>query len=187
MKKLARSAALVTLVLAAAACSGVKYHTDYDTGIDFTKYQTFAWHPSGSEVPDDPRFNGEIIARRIERSTEKALVAKHLSRVDSPAEADLVVAFHAAVDGRITATQVNSYYGYDIFWGGYAWATSYQGYYDQGTVVLDVLENAPGDRDKLVYRGYATGGIEEKPREPEDMDRRMDGIMADILADWPAR
>lgn len=183
----ARIAAIAAVLLAALACKGVDYQSDYNTEIDFTKYRTYAWNPNQSTLPNDPRFNGEIIGQRIMRSTDKALAGLGLSKVASPEQADLLVNFHAAVDGRLTTTQVDAHYGYDIFWGGYAWATTYQGYYDQGTVVLDLLENQPGPEDPLVYRGYATGGIEEKPREPAEMDRNMDRIMARVLADWPTR
>ena len=185
MKTLTRLAVLA-LVCSGVACSGIKFESQAAPDIDFTKYQTYAWHPQGNELPDDPRYNGEIIGRRIEASTDKAMAANSLTKV-AVEEADVLLVFHAAVDGRLTATQVNSHYGWDIWWGGWSYATTYQGYYEQGTVVLDVLENRPGEEDKLVFRGWATGGIEEKPREPDDMDRRMDKIMADIMADWPGR
>jgi hypothetical protein len=49
------------------------------------------------------------------------------------------------------------------------------------------MENGPGDEDMLVYRGYGTGGIEQKQREPDEMDRKMDRVITKILADYPGR
>lgn len=180
-------AGIVLGLAATLACKGVQYHSDYNTDIDFTKYRTYAWNPKGNHFTDDPRFRGDLVQARIVRSTQKALADLGLAQADSAADADLLVTFHAAVDSRITATQVQAHYGYDYYWGSYAFGTTYQAYYDQGTIVLDLMENGPGEEDQLVYRGYATGGIEEKPREPDEMDRNMDRVMANIMADYPRR
>ena len=186
MRKLIYVGVVLALV-AAAGCKGVKYHSDYNTDTDFTKYRTYAWNPNGNSITNDPRFRGDLVQARIVRSTEKALVGLGLSKADSPGSADLLLTSFAGIDARITATQVQSHYGYSYWWGSYGWATTYQAYYDQGTIVLDLMENGPGGEDRLVYRGYATGGIEEKPREPDEMNRNMDRIMQQILADYPGR
>ena len=178
---------IVLTLVALAGCKGVKYHADYNTDVDFTKYRTYAWNPKGNSITNDPRFRGDIIQARIERSTEKALGRIGLIKADSAADADLLVTSLTGVDARITATQVQSHYGYSYWWGSYGWATTYQAYYDQGTIVLDLMENGPGTQDMLVYRGYGTGGIEEKQREPEQMDRNMDTVMSRILDNYPGR
>lgn len=186
MRKLIHVGLMLTLV-AVAGCKGVTYRSDYNTDADFSKYRTYAWNPKGNSITNDPRFRGDIIQARIERSTEKALNSFGLAKADSPANADLLVTSHTGIDARITATQVQSHYGYSYWWGSYGWATTYQAYYDQGTIVLDLMENGPGNEDMLVYRGYGTGGIEEKQREPDEMDRNMDRVIAKILADYPGR
>jgi len=186
MRRLLQFGLVLTLV-ALAGCKGVKYNADYNTDADFSKYRTYAWNPIGNRMTNDPRFRGDIIQQRIVRSTEKALNEMGLTKADSATSADLLLTSITGIDARITATQVESHYGYSYWWGSYGWATTYQAYYDQGTIVLDLMENGPGGQDMLVYRGYATGGIEEKQREPEDMDRNMDRIMATILADYPGR
>jgi hypothetical protein len=186
MRRHTIAAVLLTLV-AAAGCKGITYRSDYNTERDFTKYSTYAWNPIGNNLTNDPRFRGDIIEARIMRSTEKALAQVGLTAAASADRADLLVTFHAGVDARITATQVQTHYGYDYYWGSYAFGTTYQAYYDQGTIVLDMMENGPGGEDQLVYRGYATGGIKEKQREPQDMDRDMDRIMANIVANYPGR
>ena len=63
---------VLALVCASIACSGIQYESQAAPDIDFSKYRTYAWHPQGNELPDDPRYNGEIIGRRIEASTDKA-------------------------------------------------------------------------------------------------------------------
>lgn len=186
MRKLLHVGLVLTLV-ALAGCKGVKYHSDYSTSVDFSKYRTYAWNPKGNSMSNDPRFRGDIIQARIVRSTEKALNGFGLTKADSAAAADLLLTSITGIDARITATQVESHYGYSYWYGSFGWATTYQAYYDQGTIVLDLMENGPGDEDMLVYRGYGTGGIKEKQREPDDMDRDMDRIMAKILANYPGR
>lgn len=186
MRKLLYVGIVMSLVVV-AGCKGVKYKSDYNTEVDFTKYHTYAWNPKGNSITNDPRFRGDIIQARIERSAEKALTKFGLVKADSATSADLLVTTLTGINARITATQVQSHYGYSYWWGSYGWATTYQAYYDEGTIVLDLMENGPGDQDMLVYRGYGTGGIKEKQREPDEMDRDMDRIMAKILSDYPGR
>ncbi|NKB88071.1 MAG: DUF4136 domain-containing protein [Acidobacteria bacterium] len=182
-----RLAIAAVALVALAGCKAPSYHRDVATSADFSKYSTYAWHPAGNSMTNDPRFRGDLISDRIERSANKALADIGLTPAGSPEEADLLIAFHASVDSRITAAQVQNHYGYDIFGGGWGYSTTYQAFYDQGTVILDVLENRPGGEDPLVYRGYVTGGIEEKSREPDEMDRNMDKHLREIMADWPGR
>jgi len=186
MRKLLYLGIVLTLVTV-AGCKGVEYHSDHNTDIDFTKYRTYAWNPKGNSMTNDPRFRGDIIQARIERSTEKAMAGLGLTKANSPADADLLVTSLTSINARITATQIESHYGYSYWYGSFGWATTYQAYYDQGTIVLDLMENGPGVEDMLVYRGYGTGGIEEKQREPEQMDRKMDSIMSRILDNYPGR
>ncbi len=177
---------LLALALGATAgCKGVSYTSDYDTDAGFSKYRTYAWNPKGNNMPNDPRFRGDIVEARIIRSTNKAMQEVGLTPAASAENADLLITFHAGLDARITATQVQAHYGYDYYWGGYAVGTTYQAYYDQGTIVFDLMANLPGGEDKLVYRGHATSGIEEKPREPAEMDQNMDRIMSNILGNYP--
>jgi len=180
-------AGVLLAVIALAGCKGVQYHSDVNPEMDLSKYRTYAWNPRGNNFTDDPRFRGDLIQARIVRSTDKAMAQAGFTMADSPESADLLVTFHAAVDGRITATQVQIHYGYSYYWGSFALGTSYQAFYDQGTIILDMMENGPGEEDVLVFRGYATGGIEEKPREPDEMDRNMDTIMSRIVGDYPGR
>ena len=47
---------LLALSLLVAGCSSWDFKTDYAPSAHFDAYKTFAWHPKGVNMPDDPRF-----------------------------------------------------------------------------------------------------------------------------------
>ncbi|NKB88070.1 MAG: DUF4136 domain-containing protein [Acidobacteria bacterium] len=174
MKQSARAlVVLIALAVLIAGCTGPRYTTDYAPNADFTKYKTFAWSPLGNNLPDNSMYNNSLVDQRLVDAIEYALKGKGLTMAN-PAQADLHVVYHVAVERMTSYTTVNSYYGYSPYWGGYgAWGgwgmgtgTTYQNNYDEGTLVVDLLENVPGDQERIVWRGSVTDTIKQGERDP---------------------
>lgn len=184
--------AVPLLLVMTAACSGAKFMTDYAPNADFTKYKTFAWFPRGNNLPDDPRYNTSLVNERLIDAIEYALKGKGLTMVNS-AQADLHVVYHAIVQQKTSYTTVHAHYGYSPYWGGYGrwggWGmstgTTYQNNYDEGTLIVDLLENVPGEEDRIVWRGSVTNTIKQGNRDPMKARREMRQGAEDLFAEYP--
>jgi len=172
------------MVVAVAGCSSAKFNSDYAPEANFSAYESYAWYPGGNNLPDDRRYNNDMIDSRIMGAVDYALQAKGLRKVD-PREADVLVVYHAIVDQRQTFTTINSHYGYDPFWGPYGgWggygmgsSTTYANNYEEGTVVVDLLENAAGEEDRLVYRTAVTDTL----KDYNDPNKRREEMRATAI------
>lgn len=183
------AATLAVLLLAAGACKSVQYGADYSPRADFGSYSTWAWNPKGNNLSDDPRFNMEMIEKRIVAAVEATLPDRGLTRA-SVEDADLLVVFHLSINGKLSASTINSFYAYPYYWGypgPYAWGSPNGGMasWDEGTLLIDLVENTAGDDDQLVWRGTAEGGIEKESREPEETERRTRDLVRRILGKYP--
>jgi Domain of unknown function (DUF4136) len=78
------------LLMVAGSALAQKVTNDWDKAIDFSKYKTYAWVKG---TPAKNQMNDE----RIVRAVEGQLAAKSLQKVESAANPDLVVVYHAAV------------------------------------------------------------------------------------------
>lgn len=180
------------LLVVSTACSGAKFTTDYAPNVDFSKYTTFAWYPGGNNLPDDPRYNTSLVNERLIDAIEFALEGKGLTMVNA-AQADLLVVYHAIVQQRTSYTTINAHYGYSPYWRGYGrwggWGmgtgTTYQNNYDEGTLIVDLLENVPGDEDRIVWRGSVTNTIKKGNRDAMTARREMRQGAEDLFAEYP--
>jgi hypothetical protein len=182
-----------TFVSVLAGCASTPPVIDFDPSADFTQYKTFAFigeHPlmraEGAETAS-PLLEGRLV-----QTTEDALAAKGLTRIEDAELADITIAF--TVGGR-DKIQVNSYpepyrpyYG-----GGYrgGWGVPYYGVgtststsvkqYTEGTLAIDVYEVAT---HKPVWHGKATKRITKKMQE--NPQETVVEIVNNILASFPA-
>lgn len=192
-KRGSQLALISLLALVALGCSGVKYNSDYAPQADFGKYQTWAWSPMGNNMPDSRKYNNSIVRQRIDDGVTYAMEAKGLRQTDVES-ADLHVVYHGIVDQKVSYTTVNSYYGYSPYWGGYgAWggwgggvgaSQTYAREYDEGTLIIDLLENVAGGEERLVWRGSATGTLKEA-NDPSKASVQTRQLIVEILAPYP--
>ncbi len=154
--------------------------TDYDPGVDFASYETFAWAERTPSGDDDPRVYNRVTMQRVRTAVERALRAKGFQQVES--EPDFYVAWHGAIEGRMSTQTINSHYGYGWGWyGGMGVSNTYVNEWDEGTLLVDIVDAASND---LVWRGTATGTIEET-RTPEEAQAELDLATRELLRDFP--
>ena len=156
------------LTMAASGALAQKVTNDWDKEVDFSKYMTYAW-VKGTTAKN--KKNDE----RIVRAIEGQLAAKGLQKVESGANPELVVAYHAAVSEEAQFnTKDTGDWGYGTGWrygygGGRVSATTVGGMSTTrvtkiliGQLVVDL-----GDvKDKeLIWRGTASDTVSGKDWE----------------------
>ena len=175
--------AAFTLVLAGSlgACSGMKITTDYNPEVapNFSAYQTYAWLPQ--PIRQDPRVYNAITENRVRRAVDNSLSAGGYRKLDSGTP-DFLIAWQAAIEGKVDVTLVNGYYGYGYRgWGAGGGAQPVVREYDEGTLILDVID---AESRELVWRGVAQAKISQNS-SPDQRGRKINEAVSKILANFP--
>lgn len=173
-----RRAALIPAVLFAAAavsaCAAINVGSFVERGIEFSRYQTFAWAPPEQLATGDPRLdNNEFFQRRMLAAIEKELTAKGMERVELTS-ADLVVHYHASVTQRVDPQGADEKYGYC--------EDCRPSVFDAGTLTIDLVDLRT---NRLVWRGWAERSIQGVLETQEAMEREVDLAVARILERLP--
>ena len=174
--------AAFTLLLTGSlgACSGMKITADYnpETAPNFSAYQTYAWLPQ--PIRRDPRVYNAITENQVRRAVDNSLFAGGF-RKSTSGTPDFLVAWQAAIEGKVDVTMVNGYYGYG-YRGWESWrADPMVREYDEGTLILDVVD---GEGRELVWRGVAQAKVSQNP-STDERGRKINEAVSKILANFP--
>ncbi len=172
----------VISVLVAGCGSGVKYNHDYDPTADFSNLETYAWAERVPSGDDDPRVYNDITMRKIKFAVDKALQDRGMRLVN--ANPDIYVAWHGAINGKMSLQTVNSGYGYGYGWyGGMGMGTSttYVNEWDEGTLLIDIID---GQKQELIWRGSAQAELKDH-QDPSTGQERLNEVVVNVLAAFP--
>lgn len=174
MKRLAL-AMILCLVPMIALAQDVK--TDYDHGVDFSRYHTFAYH-SGKGMGQGRMINNSIVADRIHSAVEEDLASKglHLSQSNP----DLYVSYFL---GAKDEQNVTDGFPYGIGrWGWGMWNDVMVTNYTEGTLVLDFID---AHTNKLVWRAY----IQKAVNNPQDLgkEKNIDKMVSKAVKKFPPK
>lgn len=154
-----------------------KVYTDYDKTVDFSRYRTYAFHPSlAAEAP------ASLTAQRVMAAVQREMAAR--SYREESASPDLLVNFSGRLQRQIRsypAYRPVGYYGYRGYgaWPGYVPYTEIQEY-TEGTLNIDLIDPA---RNEMVWEGVAVGRIREPDRNvPVE---QINQAVAEIFAKYP--
>lgn len=169
------AAALIPL----AACATTSVRTDFAPDVDFDGYQTFALaSPDAAAVSGPTGLGNPLMNRRIRNAIAGELRSRGYREVE-PEEATFLVAYHAAVEGKLDVQTVNNYYGYG--WrGGYVNDTDVRPY-DEGTLVVDVVD---AGSEELVWRGTVTAEV-DTDSSAEKRDERLRDALRKLFDEFP--
>lgn len=142
------------------ACTGIRVSTDHDPGIDFERFERFAWLedplrelPRSADTPAvDPFEQNTLLDQRVRAEVEAALAERGFQRVPRE-EADFLLRYQVLAREVLDSTPsfVSGGYGGRHVSGGvgfYGGVHSYQ----QGTLVIDVIDPRT---DRIAWRGWA--------------------------------
>ena len=147
-----------------------KIRTEFDEGVDFTRFKTFAIR-DGRINSRSPALNSELTKKRVEAEIERALTARGLTKATGRSDLNVSVTFGS--NPRVERE------AYPAGWRGLG-TRVVRVPYTEGTLVIDLRD--PTTRS-LVWRGIAT---EEKPN-PAKLSDKLDDMVKKSIAKYPPK
>jgi hypothetical protein len=140
----------LTVLLVPATVDARKIQNDFDVGVDFSNYTTYAWREG---VPlADPSLHDQII-----EAVDAELSAKYLRRIQ--ARPDLFVVYYASAQEMTLNMREHGYsFGLRWQWGGSIQSDNAVQVYPKGTLVVDLWE---AKTQRLIWRGVATDVVDK--------------------------
>jgi hypothetical protein len=156
---------LASVLLLTVFTLAVDVQTDYDHGVDFSKYKTYSWLKV--ETPDT------IWDSRVRVAIKAELTKKGLSEVPSDGDID-VVAVATTRERPTLETFYNDLGGW--YWQGFGEATTTVHSYREGTLIVDLLD---ASTKKLIWRGSATDTLSEKAeKNTQKLEKAVDKMFS---------
>ena len=163
---------LLLLTITIVGCSSISVFTDHDSGVDFTKYNSFAYFKPGIDKVEI----SDLDKRRILKAIDLQLAEKSMLKSDMP---DLLVSINTTAKEKI---YVNTNYG-AWGWGCNPWIWSpNQNTVSSRTEGVLYIEIIDAKTKQLVWQGKGKGGISEYSK---NRDERIGIFVAEILKKFP--
>lgn len=169
---------LCVLLLCLSGCATFRVQTDYDPAVDFTRLRTYSWQPRSERTDADPRINNDLLDARVRNAVDRVLQARGYQPV-SDETPDFNVAYIVTIDTKTDVHSIPVSYGWG--WWGMMGTETYVDRYEQGTLLLDVID---ASTNKLVWRGSAAARVVED-ETPEERTRRVNEAVEKILERFP--
>jgi hypothetical protein len=167
------------VLLCISGCATIRIDTDYDPAADFTRLRTYAWQPHPTGAGGDPRINNDLLDARVRTAVDRVLQARGY-QPSGEADPDFRVSYIVTVDTKTDIHTVPvSYYGWG--WWGFAATETYVDRYEQGTLILDVID---ASSNKLIWRGSAAARVVEDST-PAHRTQRVNEAVEKILERFP--
>jgi hypothetical protein len=140
MRRINLLALTVVAAMLAGCGGGIRVQTDFDTTAEFSGYQTYQWAERETTGKEDPRGYNDLTARRIKLAVDRALQAKGFR--EAGADPDCFVAWHGAIDGKMSLTTIRDdyWYGWGWYGPGISTAQTYANEWDEGTLHIDIID-----------------------------------------------
>jgi hypothetical protein len=186
------------LAVVLAGCSGLSVNSDWDPGVDFSTYSTFAVLDEAPGESGQSSGLDALTRNRVKNAIATTLLGKGMRQVDNPEEAD------AAVGWQFSSEQKSSYQTVSTGWGGYGWggyggyggwygrgmgygggmstSTTYETRYDVGTLFIALYDV---ERREMIFVGQGSKTLSDKQMSPEESQQRINEAVDKILADFP--
>ena len=178
------------LALALGGCSTLQVSSDFDPQADFSALHSYAWLPAEKIKTGDPDIKYDsLLEARIHNAVDAELQGKgYQLQSEAP---DFLLAYHIAIDKKVSVTYLNDLYGYGPGSGwNYRHRRMYYGFptteavayeYDQGTLLIDVVR---ADNKQLIWRGSATDEV-YLDSSPEVREKRLRHAVKEIFKQFP--
>jgi len=144
------------LIFGIAACATTtRIASDYERGVDFSKYQTYQLL---KHKPDFSYGMNPINQQRIERAIQREMMALGYKVSPNP---DLIVA--CFVKEKLIRQEDHYYQGYYRGWGFPIWVDI--NHYKEGTLIIDLIDR---ENKQVVWHGAATERVSDDMRNVEE-------------------
>ena len=165
---------LSLLILILFSCNSTKISSDYDRNVNFSEYKTFGFTKTTKNLPTN-----ELVRNRILNAISQNLKNKGLSEADNP---DILVDLGLKTKDKKKYTTNNvglrGYYGRKWRIGtGVNKSFTKEKEYTEGTLVINLID---AQKDKLLWMGSASGVVNDKAVQEENLTNTINKILADF-------
>ena len=168
----------VFVAAAVGGCTSPKVGYDFDRGVDFSAYHTYAWVPGAQEATRDRRLDSSLIDARIRAAIDGQLRSKgYNSTADEKPQ--FLVAYHVGMKDLIKGSSTQNYIG-DRAHGTFTTISDIQPYHE-GTLTIDIVD---AESRQLVWQASAKADVDHS-LGPEQRDARVTDIVRAMLAHFP--
>ncbi len=161
------------MLLLIMGCSTVSVFTDYDSGVDFSKYKTFAYFKPGIDKVEI----SDLDKRRILKAIDLQMAQKSIIKSDLP---DLLVSINTSAKEKVYINNsFNGFWGWG--WNPWMWGPNQNmvSSRTEGALYIDLID---AKTKQLVWQGKGRGGISEYTK---NRDERIGVFVAEILKKYP--
>ena len=159
-----------------AGCATLHVYSFVERGADVTHYRTYNWAVEPPRTTGDPRLDSNpFFDDRIHTAVEKELARRGFEKADA-AEAQLLLHYHASITQEIDLGAADADLGIC-----YSCAPTV---YDAGTLLIDLVDSRT---EKLVWRGWAEGGLDNAIDNQKLMEARIDETVRRIFEKLPTK
>jgi hypothetical protein len=166
--------------LLVASCASIRVSTDYDTGVDFTSYNSYAFFKPGI---DDAKIS-DLDKRRILKALENTLAEKGFTASETP---NILVSFHTKAEKNVRVSESYIGWGGPLYgpFGGMGWGWGFNRPYNVNTTTNGVLyiDLIDANSKKLVWQGKGTGRLSSGT--PQEREAKINAFVTDILTAYP--
>lgn len=179
-----KQAVLLITLLALAACSSISVRSDWDSGVDFSQFETFIVLEN-----EEPSIN-QLVDQRIRAAIIADLTSKGLRQVDTADKAGLSFGFQVTTEQRTSYQTVHSgwsnhgYRSSGTHWGGSVGTSrTTQFNFTVGTLIIAAFQS---DNKELVWEGTGTDTVNPSSG-PEQSTQNINNAVQQILSDFPPK
>ena len=164
---------LLILITLLAGCSSISVFTDHDSGVDFSKYNSYAYFKPGIDKAEI----SDLDKRRILKAIDNQMSNKSMMKSDAP---DLLVSINASAKEKVYINNNNfGFWGWG--WNPWIWSPNQNTVSSrtEGVLYIDIID---AKTKQLVWQGKGKGGISEYSK---NRDERIGIFVAEILKNFP--
>lgn len=154
-------------------CSTITVFTDHDSGVDFSKYKTFAYFKPGIDKVEI----SDLDKRRILKAIDLHMAQKSIIKSDLP---DLLININTTAKEKVYINNnFNGFWGWG--WNPWIWGPNQNTVSSrtEGALYIDLID---AKTKQLVWQGKGRGGISEYSK---NRDERIGVFVAEILKKYP--
>ena len=162
-------------VIILTSCSTIKVVSDYDTNVDFSTYNTFAFYKKGI----DKASVSDLDKKRIMRAIENELIKKGFTKSENP---NLLVSIFTKSREQVNVTDNNFGFGFGCGYNPwFFWSSNVNiNQYTEGTLFIDFIDK---NKNELIWQGIGSGAM--KMSTIDKKEERIKEFVAKIISTYP--
>jgi hypothetical protein len=160
-----------------ASCSSVRVYSDYDKGVEFSQFKSYAFHKNSIDKVEI----SDLDKKRILRAIDQNLQSRGFTKSDNP---DFWVSIQTKEREQVDVNQANLGWGWGWGWGWNPWmwgGNTYVSSYTEGTLFIDFID---ARKKELIWQGEGVGILTKNTKDKEE---RITEFVTKILNQYPPK